>query len=112
MLLLAGVVAIEHFVAPVVERWGVGPRARSMWVSCSPSLRTTDIWRSMHVGTGRGNIDTVLIGPAGLFTIEVKSHGGRISSDRIDPAWLRQAYAQKTWLEGVAGRPAAALGAV
>ena len=61
-----------------------------------------DGWYTLHdVPTGRGNIDHVAIGPGGLIAIETKSHGGRRSVDRIDPAWLRQSYAQKCWLERV-----------
>jgi hypothetical protein len=62
----------------------------------------SDGWLALHdVQTGRGNIDHVAIGPGGLIAIETKSHGGRRSVDRIDPAWLRQSYAQKCWLERV-----------
>jgi hypothetical protein len=38
-----------------------------------------------------------------LVTIETKSHRGRICVDRIDPEMLRQAYAQRKWLEHVSG---------
>jgi Nuclease-related domain len=109
LLLLGGVVAIDRFVAPAVERWARGA-AGEEYVGQLLAELEDDGYLAIHdVGTGRGNIDTVLIGPGGLFTIEVKSHGGRIRSDAIDPTWLRQAYAQKMWLERVAERPAAAL---
>ncbi|HMF87859.1 MAG TPA: nuclease-related domain-containing protein, partial [Gemmatimonadaceae bacterium] len=48
-----------------------------------------------------GNLDHILVGPGGLFTIETKSHRGRFSIDHIDPAMLRQAYAQKKLLERI-----------
>ncbi len=64
-------------------------------------------WLSLHdVQTGRGNIDHVAIGPGGLLAIETKSHAGRRTVDRIDPAWLKQCYAQKCWLERVTGTKA------
>lgn len=64
-------------------------------------------WYVLHdVDSGRGNIDHVVVGPGGLFSIETKSHRGFRSVDRIDPAWLRQAYAQKRWLQNVTGTPA------
>ncbi len=67
-------------------------------------------WLAVHdVSTGRGNVDTILIGPGGLFTVEVKSHGGKLRTDRIAPAMLRQAYAQRKWLERVVGHPATPL---
>jgi hypothetical protein len=33
-----------------------------------------------------------------LFTVETKSHAGRIDPDRIDDTMLRQAYAQYRFL--------------
>jgi len=64
-------------------------------------------WLALHdVPTGRGNIDHVAIGPGGLIAVETKSHAGRRSVDRIDPAWLKQSYAQKCWLERVTGTKA------
>ena len=109
LLLMAGVVVLDRFVAPVVERWGRGAAGEEHVGQLLAELEDDGYLTIHDVDTGRGNIDTVLVGPGGLFTIEVKSHGGRIRSDRIDPAWLRQAYAQRIWLERVAGRPATAL---
>ena len=48
---------------------------------------------------GRGNIDHVVVGPGGVFAVETKSHGGRISLERLDPKMLSQAYAEKKTLE-------------
>jgi hypothetical protein len=64
-------------------------------------------WSVLHdvvVGT-RGNIDHVAIGPAGLFTIETKSHGGRILASRVERGMLNQAYAEAKSLERVTGQP-------
>lgn len=64
-------------------------------------------WKALHdVDTGRGNIDHVVVGPGGLIAIETKSHRGRRLVDRLDSRWLRQAYAQKRWLEVVTGMSA------
>lgn len=63
-----------------------------------------DGWRALHdISLGRGNVDHVLIGPGGIFTIETKSHPGRIGIDRIDPRMLKQAYAEKKLLERITG---------
>ncbi len=63
-----------------------------------------DGWRALHgISLGRGDVDHVLIGPGGIFTIETKSHPGRIGVDRIDPKMLRQAYAEKKLLERITG---------
>jgi hypothetical protein len=67
-------------------------------------------WRVLHdISLGRGNIDHVLIGPAGVFSVETKSHAGRIRADRIEPAMLSQAYAQRKALERITQRDVDAL---
>lgn len=46
--------------------------------------------------TGRGNIDKIVIGPTGVWTLEVKSHKGNIfPSDNF----LKQAYAEAKTLQ-------------
>jgi hypothetical protein len=63
-----------------------------------------DGWYAIHdVSLGHGNVDHILIGPGGIFTIETKSHRGRILIDRIDPRMLKQAYAEKKLLERITG---------
>lgn len=63
-----------------------------------------DGWHVLHdVSFGRGNIDHIAIGPGGVFTVETKSHGGRLSVDRLDPKMLAQAYAEKKKLEEITG---------
>ena len=37
---------------------------------------------------GRGNVDHILIGPAGVFTIETKSHPGPVRVSRVHGATL------------------------
>lgn len=67
-------------------------------------------WRVLHdISFGRGNVDHVLIGPGGVFTVETKSHAGRIRVDRIEPAMLSQAYAQRKVLERITQREVDAL---
>ena len=60
----------------------------------------SDGWTALP---GVGNLDHVLIGPAGLFTIETRSHQGRLSVDRLDERWLLQAYSKAQRLQRVAG---------
>jgi hypothetical protein len=50
---------------------------------------------------GRGNIDHVVVGPGGIFTVETKSRGGKISPDRLEPKMVGQAYAEKKKLEEI-----------
>jgi Nuclease-related domain len=102
--LLVALLLIERFAAPNVERWGRGADGEERVGRVLEPLEA-DGWLTLHdVSTGRGNIDTVVVGPGGLFTIEVKSHGGRVRPERVKPAWLSQAYAQGKWLEAVTGR--------
>jgi Nuclease-related domain len=104
VVLLAALLLIQRFAAPVVDRWDRGAVGEEHVGRVLEPLEAHG-WLTLHdVDTGRGNIDTVVIGPGGLFTIEVKSHTGRIRPERLNRAWLSQAYAQRKWLEGVTGR--------
>jgi Nuclease-related domain len=67
-------------------------------------------WHVIHgVWLGRGDIDHVLVGPAGTFTVETKSHRGRIAVDRVYDKMLGQAYAERKTLEKVSGLEVEAL---
>jgi hypothetical protein len=55
------------------------------------------------VWLGRGDIDHVLVGPGGTFTIETKSHPGPIHLDHPDAKMLGQAYAESKVLHKVSG---------
>ena len=73
LLLLAGLLLIDRFAAPVVERWDRGADGEEHAGRLLEELEA-DGWLTLHdVDTGRGN------------------------------------YAQKKWLEGIAGRPVTAL---
>lgn len=62
-------------------------------------------WSAVHdVATGRGNVDHIVVGPGGLFTIETKSRRGWADVDRIEERWLKQAYAQRKHVERATGR--------
>lgn len=56
------------------------------------------------IDTGRGNIDHLIVGPGGVFTVETKSHGGRINVDHIEERMWKQAYAQSKWVQEIVGR--------
>ncbi|HEY1688447.1 MAG TPA: nuclease-related domain-containing protein [Solirubrobacteraceae bacterium] len=67
-------------------------------------------WLTLHdIDTGRGNIDHLVIGPGGLFTVETKSRTRRVRVASIDRAWLNQAYAQRKWIETITGMKAESL---
>lgn len=61
-------------------------------------------WHVLHgVWLGRGDIDHVLVGPGGTFTVETKANSGRISLDHLDERMLNQAYAESRQLAKVSG---------
>jgi len=61
-------------------------------------------WHVLHgVWLGRGDIDHVLVGPGGTFTIETKANRGQIPVDRIEERMLNQAYAESKTLAKVSG---------
>lgn len=63
-----------------------------------------DGWQVIHdVSFGRGNIDHIVVGPGGLFTVETKSRRGRLLLDNLDPKMLAQAYAEMKTLETITG---------
>jgi hypothetical protein len=102
LVVIAALVTLDRFRVPVLERWGRGATGEENIGRLLGGLG--DGWFALHdIDTGRGNIDHVVVGPAGLFTIETKSHRGRICVDRIAPGMLKQAYAQRKWLERVSG---------
>lgn len=101
--LIAATVATDRVASPLVDRWGRGAAGEEQVGRVLDGLRQSG-WLALHdVATGRGNIDHVLIVPAGIFTIETKSHRGRVSVEKIDPGMVHQAYAQAKAIERLLG---------
>lgn len=97
--------ALDRWVAPTVERWRRGAAGEEAVGRILDDLAARG-WFAFHdISLGRGNVDHIVVGPGGLFTIETKSHPGRRALDSLDPRMLRQAYAQKKALERVTGKP-------
>ncbi|HET7486209.1 MAG TPA: nuclease-related domain-containing protein [Solirubrobacterales bacterium] len=85
------------------DRWLQGAEGERAVATVLAQLEN-DGWRALHdISLGRGNVDHILVGSGGIFTIETKSHRGRIGIDRIDPRMLNQAYAEKKLLERITG---------
>jgi hypothetical protein len=100
---------LERSALPTLERWSRGATGEENVGALLDAMRTEGWFAVYDVNTGRGNIDAIVVGPGGLFTVEVKSHGGRIAVDNIDAAMLAQSYAQKKWLERITGRQVTSL---
>jgi Nuclease-related domain len=94
---------LDKLAFPIIDRWDRGATGEEAVGKILDSL-AGEGWRPIHdLDTGRGNIDHVVIGPGGVFTVETKSHPGRIRAANVDPAMLRQSYAQCKALERITG---------
>lgn len=101
VLLLSCMFAISRYVLPLVERRDRGAAAEEHVGSLLEQLAG---WRVIHdASMGHGNIDHVLIGPAGVFTVETKSHPGPVHISALHGATIRQAHAQRKAVEAVTG---------
>jgi hypothetical protein len=103
--LLACIFAVSRYVLPLVDRRDRGASAEEHVGRMLEQLPPTR-WHVIHDASfGRGNIDHILIGPAGLFTVETKSHPGPVRVGRVHGATIRQAQAQRDAIEHVLGVP-------
>jgi hypothetical protein len=94
---------LDRVAFPIIDRWDRGAIGEETVGKILDSL-VDDGWRPIHdIDTGRGNIDHVVIGPGGVFSVETKSHPGRIRAANVDPSMLRQSYAQCKALERITG---------
>ena len=94
---------VERYAQPIIDRWRRGAQGEEYVDAILDGMRD-DGWFAIHdVSVGHGNIDHIVIGPAGIFTIETKSHHGRINSDRIESRMLKQAYAEAKLVERITG---------
>ncbi|HEY4897705.1 MAG TPA: nuclease-related domain-containing protein [Solirubrobacteraceae bacterium] len=101
--LLVSMFVISRFVLPLVERRDRGASGEEQVGALLEGLTGTG-WRVIHDATlGRGNVDHILIGPAGVLTIETKSHPGPIRVGRVHGATLGQARAQAKAIKRVTG---------
>ena len=109
-LLIASAVALaDRRAGPRFERWLQGARGEESVGALLDAL-AGEGWLTIHdVSLGRGNVDHIVVGQGGIFTIETKSHRGRISVDRLDSRWLKQAYAERQLIERISGMKVEAL---
>ena len=92
---------IDRTASALVDRWGRGAAGEELVGEALDGLRERG-WFALHdVQLDHGNIDHVLVGPAGIFTIETKSHRGRLRAGAIDVRMLKHAYAQAKLVERI-----------
>jgi hypothetical protein len=103
LALLASMFAISRYVLPLVDRRDRGASAEEHVGSLLEALDAGE-WSVIHdASLGHGNVDHILIGPAGAFTVETKSHPGPVRVARVHGATIRQAQAQRKAIEHVTG---------
>jgi|GEM_PF-396418 len=101
--LLASIFVISRYVLPLVERRDRGATGEEHVGGLLDRL-SGEGWRVIHdASLGRGNVDHILIGPAGVFTLETKSHAGPVRVGRMHGATFGQAQAQRKAIERVTG---------
>jgi hypothetical protein len=101
--LLASIFVISRYVLPLVERRDRGATGEEQVGGLLDELAGSD-WRVIHdASLGRGNVDHILIGSGGVFTVETKSHPGPVRVGRVHGATLSQAQAQRKAIERVTG---------
>jgi nuclease-like protein len=105
VVLLASIFVILRYVVPLVERRDRGASGEEHVGGLLDELADSG-WEVMHdASLGRGNVDHILIGPAGVFTVETKSTMGQIRVGRLHGGVLSQAQAQRKAIERVTGAP-------
>jgi hypothetical protein len=103
VLLLASIFVISRYVLPLVDRRDRGASGEEHVGGLLDELEDSG-WRVIHdASLGRGNVDHILIGPPGVFTVETKSHAGPVRVGRVHGAMLSQAHAQRKAIERVTG---------
>jgi nuclease-like protein len=103
LALLVSMFVISRYVLPLVERRDRGAQGEEHVGELLEDL-PGDEWEVIHDATfGNGNMDHILIGPPGIFTVETKSHPGPIRVGRVHGAVISQAHAQRKAIEGVTG---------
>jgi hypothetical protein len=103
LALLTTMFIVTRFVLPLVERHDRGATGEEHVGHLLDGL-AQDGWQTIHdARLHHGNVDHIAIGPAGLFTIETKSHPGPIYLRKIHGATFRQAHSHGEALEALTG---------
>src|SRR5271167_4761818 len=103
--LLASMFVISRYVLPLADRRDRGATGEEQVGGLLDPMSDRG-WRVIHdASLGRGNVDHILIGPPGVFTIETKSHPGPVRVARLHGATLSQAQAQRRAIERVTHAP-------
>lgn len=94
---------VVRYVLPLVERHDRGAAGEEHVGGLLDELPTGG-WSVIHDASfGRGNVDHIVLGVAGVFSVETKSHPGPVRVRSIHGGVLHQAQEQRETLEAIAG---------
>jgi hypothetical protein len=103
LALLVSMLVVSRYVLPLLDRHDRGAAGEEHVGGLLDQLAGGD-WKVLHDASfGHGNIDHIVLGPPGVFSVETKSHPGPVRVRGIHGAVLRQAQEERETLEHVTG---------
>jgi hypothetical protein len=103
LALLITMFVVVRYVLPLVERHDRGAAGEEHVGGLLDELTVGD-WSVIHDASfGHGNVDHIVLGAAGVFSVETKSHPGPVRVRSIHGGVLHQAQEQRETLEHIAG---------
>jgi hypothetical protein len=103
VVVLLAILAIYRWVLPLVDRHDRGAKGEERVGGLLDGLAKQG-WHVVHdANLGHGNVDHIAIGPAGIFTVETKSHPGPVRVGKMHGSVLAQAQAERRLVERVTG---------
>jgi hypothetical protein len=104
LALLVSMFVVSKYVLPLLDRQDRGATGEEHVGGLLDELSDAG-WKVIHDASfGRGNIDHIVVGPPGVFSVETKSHPGPVRVRGIHGAVLRQAQDERETLEHVTGQ--------
>ncbi|HTD57662.1 MAG TPA: nuclease-related domain-containing protein [Solirubrobacteraceae bacterium] len=110
LALLITMLVVSRYVLPLVDRHDRGAAGEEHVGGLLDALASEgegEGWSIIHDASfGYGNVDHIVVGTAGVFTIETKSRQGQVRVRTVHGAILRQAQDQRETLEQITGERA------
>jgi hypothetical protein len=103
LALLITMFVVSRYVLPLVERHDRGAAGEEHVGGLLDELTAGGCTVIHDASFGHGNVDHIVLGPAGVFSVETKSHPGPVRVRAIHVGVLHQAQAQREVLEEIAG---------
>jgi hypothetical protein len=110
VIVLLAILAVYRWVLPLVDRHDRGARGEERVGGLLDDLARQGNregqhpWHIVHdANLGHGNVDHIAIGPAGVFTVETKSHPGPVRVGKVHGSVLAQAQAERRLVEQATG---------